>query len=139
MPVVVTNLQKKLAVNSSRIKSLVIKILKKEKKTVANISIVFVNAKVIKRLNQRFLNKTHQTDVLSFDNSLNLPRKKTSWEIVICADTALLNARIFKTTPSFELKLYLVHGLLHLLGYNDNNPGNRKIMRLKEAAIMKGI
>jgi len=137
MVVAVTNLQEKLPINSSRIKKLIRKILKKEEKSADYISVAFVNSRIIKRLNRKFLKKSRATDVLSFNNSVNIPRKITAWEIVICTDTALLNAKIFKTTPDTELQLYLAHGLLHLLGYDDNNPKNRRVMRRKEKAIIK--
>jgi probable rRNA maturation factor len=55
-----------------------------------------------------------------------------SADIIVSTDTALRNAKIFKTTPSYELSLYSIHGLLHLLGYDDHSLKDRKIIREKE-------
>jgi len=57
---------------------------------------------------------------------------QASADIVISTDTAVRNARIFKTNRFYELHLYLVHGLLHLLGYDDSNRKQIQLMRRKE-------
>lgn len=137
MAIMVTNLQKKLRLNTPRIKKLIKKILEKFKKNIANVSVVFVNKSEIKRLNKKFLGKNYLTDVLSFDNSIKFPRKISFWEIVICTDAAIKNAEIFKTSQDYELRLYLLHGILHLLGFDDNNAKKRKMMQKKENEILK--
>jgi len=76
-------------------------------------------------LNLKFLHKNWPTDVLAFCD-------RASSDIVISTDTAIRNAKIFKTSRVYELQLYLVHGLLHLLGYDHANPRQRQIMRQKE-------
>ena len=53
-------------------------------------------------------------------------------DIVISTDTAIRNAKIFKTTQLNELYLYVVHGVLHLLGYDDRTQKQRQIMQKKE-------
>ncbi len=137
MVITVTNLQSKLSINSSQIEKRVKKVLKKERKNIAVISVVFVNRYEIRQLNKKFLGKKYFTDVLSFDNSIKLAKKISSWEIVICTDAAIENAKRYKTSVNFELKLYLVHGILHLMGYDDRNEDNRKIMQRKENEILK--
>ena len=54
-------------------------------------------------------------------------------DIVVSADTAIRNAKIYNTTPRQEILLYAIHGILHILGYNDSNPKQRMIMRKKES------
>lgn len=134
MVITVTDLQETIPLNHSQIRKQVKKILKKIRKKIRKISICFVAKEKIKKLNKKFFNSSHLTDVLSFDNSFS---KQTSWEIVICTDAAIQNAEIFKTSVDFELKLYLVHGILHLSGFDDKTLKKRKIMQKREAEILK--
>jgi len=80
-------------------------------------------------LNLKYLGKNQPTDVLSFDSS---GAERKCADIIISTQTAIRNAKAFKTTPLFELNLYLVHGLLHILGYDDKTHQQRKLIRRKE-------
>ena len=97
------------------------------------INICFVNNQQIKKLNAQFLKINSATDVLAF----NLSDKKNTGtilaDIVISAQESRNQARNFKTTPDYELSLYVVHGLLHILGFNDHTPREIKLMRKKES------
>ena len=64
--------------------------------------------------------------MISFDIS-NDP-KKIQAEIAVSADTAIKNAKAFNTAPAYELRLYIIHGLLHTLGYNDRTDKLRSAM-----------
>ena len=96
----------------------------------AEISVAFVTDKRIKKLNQKYLGHDCSTDVISFNISEN-PSELVA-DIVICTETALRNAKIYKTTPRYEIDLYVAHGLLHLLGYDDRSTGKVKLMRKAE-------
>ena len=85
------------------------KILKGENKKELNLSIVFVGESRIKKLNKEYRGKNKVTDVLSFGDGLN--------EIVICLQEVKKNARKFNSSFKRELARVLVHGILHLLGY----------------------
>ncbi|MDP2939020.1 MAG: rRNA maturation RNase YbeY [Candidatus Omnitrophota bacterium] len=123
----------------SQIKNQVKKILTKENLKEKDIAIAFVDKKEIKKLNKKFLRKSRLTDVLSFESSQNYYKKIVSGDIAICTDAAVMNSKIFKTSPEFELKLYLIHGLLHLMGYNDKNIAQRKRIRQKEKEILNFV
>ncbi|KPK97483.1 MAG: hypothetical protein AMJ95_08760 [Omnitrophica WOR_2 bacterium SM23_72] len=77
-------------------------------------------------MNLRFLHKNQPTDVLAFD----------SGEIVVSTDAAIRNAKIFKTEPLYELYLYVVHGLLHILGFKDRTQKQRAHMQQKAEQIL---
>jgi len=82
----------------------------KEKKKI-DLSIVLVGQKKIRELNKNYRKKDRATDVLSFKyNSLG--------EIVICPEAVRKNAKKFNSTFKKELARVLIHGILHLLGYN---------------------
>jgi probable rRNA maturation factor len=80
------------------------------------------------QLHRRFLNEAGPTDVITFQHG----------EIVISAETARRQARAFRTSLEHELRLYIVHGLLHLRGYDDKAPaGAAEMKRLQEKLVAK--
>lgn len=135
MKIIVKNLQKKIPFNPKGIKKIALNVLSLEGiKKSGQICFCFVNDKRIKELNLRFLNRNFTTDVLSFDNSIN--KSEISADIVISTERAISNARVFKTTPIYELYLYIIHGILHLLGYDDKNARQRKMMQDRAICIL---
>jgi len=135
--IVIRNLQKKLPIKPLKIKKLVLKILKKEKiKKTGCINICLVNNPLIKKFNLKFLKKNTSTDVLAFDLSGKKEKKYIFTDIIISTDMAINQAAKFKTTANNELLLYVAHGLLHILGYNDHTQAQKKLMRKKEAAYV---
>ena len=78
------------------------------------ISIAILSSAEIKKLNKIYRQKNKVTDVLSF----NLDDEQILGEIVICLDQAKKQAKEKKTSLQAELKLLVVHGTLHLLGYD---------------------
>jgi len=131
--VTVKNLQKKVSLRQREIKKIISKVLQSEKKGIkGEINVSFVNDPLIRKLNKKYLKKDSPTDVLAFNIGDIKEKNKLYADILISADTALRNAKIFKTTPDYELKLYSVHGILHLLGYDDHSLKDKKIIRKKE-------
>jgi len=63
--------------------------------------------------------------------------KHLQGDIIISTDAVVANARKFKTSPQHELSLYIVHGILHLLGYDDHAAKDITRMRKKERELMK--
>lgn len=125
--ITIKNLQKKLYPNAKRIKQAVLKALSQlDFKKSIELSICFVTDAKIRRLNLRYRGSDEPTDVLTFDNSID--RGRLLADIVVSTDTAIRNSKIFKTSSHYEIYLYVVHGLLHLAGYQDKN--------LRQAGIM---
>ena len=91
----------------------------------------------IRQLNLFYLGRYCTTDVISFD-ILNR-KKELVADIAISTDTAARNAKIFKTSCQYELYLYLVHGILHLLGYDDNTIRKRDLMQKKTQTILSKL
>src|SRR5262245_6007444 len=89
------------------------------------ISLAFVDNNTIHRLNKRYLNHDEPTDVLSFP--LSAPdAKKLSGELVIGAEVAQREAAERGHDVQAELALYVIHGLLHLCGYDDKTDDDAK-------------
>jgi rRNA maturation RNase YbeY len=130
--ITVSNRQKKLRVSAALVKKIITSVREGERrrKSPSQVSVSFVTDSEISRLNLRFHHTPGPTDVLAFD----LGRCA---DIVVSADTAARNARLFKTTARSEIRLYVIHGMLHLLGYDDSTAAREWLMRRKENEYMK--
>jgi len=114
--------------------------------TKTSLSIVFVTRQRIKALNKKFLGRDYVTDVLAFDlrgDYMPLPKgpklkkvRTIDGEVIVSTDAVLNNTKAYQTSPAQELILYILHGILHLLGYDDHNSEDIKRMRRKEAELM---
>ncbi len=140
MTITIKNLQNKIHIRPKRIKQIVLKVLAKEAKSKpARINVCFVDDSRIKELNRAYLKKDSPTDVLAFDMSGPPDAGCICADIVVSAETAVRNAGIFKTSKIFEAYLYLVHGVLHILGYRDDNPKGKKLMQDKAEEILSSL
>ena len=96
-------------------------------------------------LHKQWLGIPGPTDVITFDLSESGsagPRKAPAGlqgDIVVSAETARRTARQFGWTPRQELILYLLHGLLHLTGYDDILPADRRLMRAREKSLLQQL
>jgi len=138
----IQNFTKKI-IDKRSIRKLAKRILEKEKGE-GDISIVFVDPEKIKDLNKRYRNKNEITDVLSFDysllNSKFFKRNFELGEIFICLAKVKENARDFKLDFEKELKWVIIHGILHLLGYDHEKSEKQAIkMREKEKNYLKNL
>jgi probable rRNA maturation factor len=96
----------------------------------SEINVVLVSDLRMAGLHRRFLNEAGPTDVITFQHG----------EIVISAETARRQAGLFGTSLDHELRLYIVHGLLHLAGYDDRTrAGAAEMKRLQEKLVAKAI
>jgi len=84
-----------------------------------------------------YLGSDCPTDVIAFD--LATTKSEILADLAISTDTAIRNARIFKTSPTHELYLYVVHGILHILGYRDCSDRQRKLMQHKADQILSRL
>ena len=103
----------------------------------AELELVFMDDKSIRRFNKKYRREDRVTDVLSFGLYGKMPgRKAFLGEIMISLDTALRNSRIFGTDIAEEITLYIIHGILHLFGYDDGNPGDSRKMVKEQNRIL---
>ncbi len=98
------------------------------------LSIAFLTDVALARLHATFLDDPSPTDVITFEGA---PHLQQAGEICVSADTAKKYASQHNHLFSEELTLYLVHGWLHLAGYDDLVPAKKKRMRAAEAKAMK--
>jgi probable rRNA maturation factor len=112
-------------------KEIVRAVLKGEQVPQAEIGLAFVDNPTIHQLNKRYLDHDEPTDVLSFPLS-DSHSKKLVGELVIGAEVALTEARNRGHDVRAELALYVIHGVLHLCGYDDKSPSAAQLMRDRE-------
>ncbi len=97
------------------------------------ISIAFLTDKALARIHADFLDDPSTTDVITFEGNAKLG---SGGEICVSADTAATYATQNDHDFSEELTLYMVHGWLHLAGYDDLRPAKKRLMRAAEKRAM---
>ena len=100
-----------------------------EIKKLGNINIIFCSDNYILDVNVKYLGHDYYTDIITFDYC---EKDILSGDLFISIDTVRDNAEFYKTEFNDELNRVIVHGLLHLIGYDDHTPEEQKIMREKE-------
>ena len=101
-----------------------------------DVQISIVNDAGIIEVHHQFLDKNTTTDVISFDLSDEFETAR-SFQIIVNADMAHRQATKRGHTRDAELALYITHGMLHQLGYDDLEPQQARLMHEKEDAILQ--
>jgi len=158
--VALSDSQAALPIDRRRLRDVVRKTLQAEGIREADISLAVVDDPTIHRLNRRHLAHDYPTDVLSFllsgspaviespagtagsgrtpsEPNFVPPGVCLEGEVIVSADTAIRQAAVYGWSPEAELTLYIVHGLLHLCGYDDHSRRDRATMRSRERAILQ--
>ena len=111
-------------------------ISKNEGKEIESLSFLFVDDEEILKYNKKYLQHESYTDVITFDSSVD---KKIVGDIIISLERVNDNAKFYQVSYNYELQRVMAHGLLHLLGYNDKNKEEKKIIRKKENYYLDNI
>ena len=125
-----------LNLDFDRLEKLIEQICKRFDTEQATISVAIINDEKIKKVNKKFLNTADTTDVISFDLSDEKQNEK-SYELVINAEQAMRQAKKLNLSIEAELALYITHGMLHNLGFNDTDAGQSKKMHDMENQILQ--
>lgn len=106
------------------------------------LAVIYVDDRYIKSLNRRYRKRSAYTDVLAF-SMMEGPVPETECEhlgdIFISVDTARRQAGQFNSNVNTELKLYLIHGVLHLLGYDDETGAGLKRMSRRQEELLNKV
>lgn len=105
-----------------------------EQKRIGEITYVFVSDPYLLDMNIQYLNHDYYTDILTFDYS---DGGDFSGDIFISVDRVKENALLFNQEIDVEFLRVMVHGLLHIFGYNDSDQAQIEIMRNKEDEMIK--
>lgn len=128
--IAVSNLNKKRRINEKFVGEIARRILKVLKKENTELEIIFLSDAAIKPINEKYKHSNCATDVLSFDLG-------SCGQILISSDMALRNSRVFNTPLEKELVLYVIHGILHLFGYDDGKVRARSRMFKVQDSILE--
>ena len=103
------------------------------------VSIAIVDNEEMKALNKKFLNRTTNTDCLSFELSDTQSAPQRLFEIIVNGEMAVSQADSRQHQPKAELALYITHGMLHNLGFDDANEDDAKKMHNTEDEILQQL
>jgi probable rRNA maturation factor len=131
----VSDEQTALDSDPERLQATVERILRDAGLREAEVSLAIVDDPTIHQLNRQFLEHDYPTDVLSF--LLERSAERLEGEVIASADTAIRAAAEFGWAPADELLLYVIHGTLHLVGYDDLAPGPLAEMREQERVYLQ--
>ena len=115
--------------NKLKVRNWVKSILDTEGKVAGDITYVFCNDEYLGVMNEKYLKHKTLTDIITFDYS---EKGRLSGDIFISIERVAENAGSFGTTLNQELGRVMAHGVLHLSGYKDKTPEDKKMMRGKE-------
>jgi probable rRNA maturation factor len=126
----------KLAYPRRKFLKLIKSICKQFRVNNAIINIVIADNRQIRSFNKKFHHRDAVTDCLSFDLSRPADKNKL-FDIIVNAQKAKSEAKKRKHSPQAELALYITHGLLHNLGFDDHSPKQAKLMHQMEDKILQ--
>ena len=104
-----------------------------EGKRLGDIGIIFCSDNYLLNVNKEYLNHDYYTDIITFDYCEG---NKLSGDLFISVDSGRENAAYYDVEFHVELRRVIVHGLLHLMGYDDHSDEDITQMRAKENACL---
>lgn len=123
-----------LSINKKAVHSLISAITKEYSLSITSLSISFINSNELRDINKEYLNHDYETDVITFNYSRQ--KKNIDGEILISFEEAKLNAKRYNVKLGQELKRLVIHGMLHLLHFDDKNEESKKIMKKEENKLI---
>lgn len=144
MNIVIANRQRKKRVDVRLLKQVAGELLAELEISEAELGINLVAAREMALVNETFLKHTGSTDVITFDHLERRNRRAGGpqalhGELFICVDDAVAQAKEFETNWQAEVVRYVVHGVLHLVGYDDLKPRLRRVMKREENRLVRRL
>ena len=102
---------------------------KEEGKAISSLIFIFCDDEFLLQINKEYLRHNSYTDIITFDLSED---KSLDGEIYISLERVRENAKTYETGIANEIHRVMIHGVLHLLGYNDKTPSQKRKMKEKE-------
>ncbi|MCH7495445.1 MAG: rRNA maturation RNase YbeY [Candidatus Marinimicrobia bacterium] len=117
-------------VESDHLKSVMQSVLQGEKKEYDSVSVLFVSDSEIREINKDYLGHDYSTDVITFP--LNDEPENLEGEIYVSYETTKNNSLNYNVPHSNEILRVVIHGILHLVGYDDSTDSQKEEMKKKE-------
>lgn len=133
--ITVLNRQKRMRIPAAAVRRIAGEVLAGGKRRFrsASISVSFLTDRAIRSLNKRYHHSDIPTDVLAFPLGSG---DELIADIFISTATCVRQARMYGNPPQRELLLYVIHGMLHLTGYDDHRPADVRLMRAAETRYL---
>lgn len=132
------NRQSTRPIKTASLRRLVLHLVNTElRKEAFELGFFFVGHSEMTRLNEKHLNHQGTTDVITFDYGESFGKGVLAGEIFICVDEAIAQAKRFGSTWQQEVMRYMVHGVLHLAGFDDTTKLARRRMKVEENRILR--
>ncbi len=110
------------------------RVIVQEKLQLESLNYIFCSDQYLWKMNKEYLEHDTYTDIITFDNSSG--EKMVEADVFISVDRVKENAQIQNITFLQELYRVMVHGILHLMGFNDKTPNQKRVMSEKEDACI---
>lgn len=107
-----------------------------ENKKLAEVDLLIVDSAEMAEMNEQYLSHEGDTDVITFDLT-DSPAEPISVQLIICDEVAIRQGKENNLPAEKELLLYIIHGLLHTMGYDDKTPEKFKIMHARQIKLLE--
>ncbi|MBK7106692.1 MAG: rRNA maturation RNase YbeY [Ignavibacteriae bacterium] len=124
----------KVKIDKRKIHELILNLKKEYSFQINSLAINFISEKEIIPINQKYLGHNFSTDIITFNYSGE--NDSLDGEIFISLDDACFNAKKFNVTLENELIRLVIHGILHLLGFDDKLTKDKKKMKVEENKLV---
>ena len=111
-----------------------IRFAKQKNKKIKSISFIFCSDKYLQKINYKYLKHTELTDVITFEYTKN---NEIEGDVFISIERVEENSKTYNVKFKEELARVMIHGTLHLMGYNDKKENEKKLMRRLENEFLK--
>jgi probable rRNA maturation factor len=128
-----------LPIDEVRLSTLARHTLASEEVAEIELSVLFVTSEHMKRLNSRFAGNDYATDVLAFPMMEDDEAATILGDVVICPEVAERNAAQLGHDVARELETLVVHGTLHLLGYDHQNDSDKARMEARQQRVLNSF
>lgn len=131
---VFVNVEKGYVLNKRKVHQILSLICHELDIMISGMELNFVSAETMLAINKKFLFHDYDTDIITFDYSIE--RNNLDSEIFISLPEAEKNSKLFHVSTDNELLRLIIHGILHLIGYDDKIAKRRKVMKEEENRLV---
>ncbi len=144
----VANRQRKIGISSEYVRLVASSVLEGESARFDEVSIAFVSDRTMRRINKTFAGLDETTDTLAFElgpepvkegTKQKATAGKSVGEVVVCIDRAIAQSQRYRVSLEKEVARLLIHGLLHLCGYDDSTKARRARMHSRENRYISSL
>ena len=142
MPVLIKNQQRKIKLDTEQLCQKADRLLEKLGLADRELGILLLNDRQIRNYNRQYLGRDCPTNVMSFSMSegeFSEMNRGLFGDILISAETAARQAEEAGINPNDEIVFLIIHGILHIAGYDHENGSDEKEMRKKESALFSSV